>query len=205
MQRDITNITRDLDDKSNNDIIRKKALLLDLFKSDPDLIEVLGELDPKPLNKYKDKDNPTEEELAERQEILMYNDSIKHERIIPYLKLNDTQKEVLNFIMFDIDDDDVGYYNDTIKNQYITVMCLVHNRDMETEYGIVRTDLLSYIVKDLLSWTSSLGFHVVPVEDRPMIIDAYYYCRRLKFKIKAPNIVKSHGGRNNKYDDLRRP
>ena len=41
-----------------------------------------------------------------------------------------------------------------MKIQTLIVMCLVHEDDLDTEYGIVRTDLLSYIVKDLLCWTN---------------------------------------------------
>ena len=82
---------------------------------------MLGEFEPRPLNKFVDSENPTEEELQKRQEILDYNESIKHDKFVPYLKLNDTQKEVINYICYDIDDTGVGYYNDTIKKQEIIV------------------------------------------------------------------------------------
>ena len=203
MKRDIKGIIRDLDDRKNNDIIYKKALLLKMFNEDPDLKDILGVLSPKPLNIYKDKNNPTEEELKIRQEIIEYNEKIKHEQIVPFLKLNGLQKEVLNFVMFDIRDDGADYYNDTIKKQYIEVMCVVHEDDMETEYGIVRTDLLGYIIRDLLCWSNALGFHAVLEEDRPYIMDADYYSRRMRFLIKAPNVVNGHMGRLNKYDNYK--
>lgn len=201
MKRDIENIKRDLDDKHNNDVILKKAKIKEMFEADPDLKEVLGSLEPRPLNKFVDKDNPTEEELLKRQEINDYNEKIKHEQIVPFLKLNGLQKEVLNFIMFDFDDDGNNYYNEAVKKQYLTVMSVVHENAMETEYDVVRTDLLDFIVRDLLSWTNALGFHLVPVESRPMIIDTNYYCRRTKFVINAPNIVRGHMGKINKYDN----
>lgn len=203
MKRDIKGISRDLDNRKNNDIICKKDKLLKMFNEDPDLKDVLGVLEPKPLNRYKDANNPTEEELKLRQEIVEYNEKIKHEQIVPFLKLNGLQKEVLNFVMFDIRDDGADYYNDTIKKQYIEVMCVVHEDDMETEYGIVRTDLLGYIVRDLLCWSNSLGFHAVLEEDRPYIMDADYYSRRMRFAIKAPNVVNGHMGRLNKYDNYK--
>lgn len=202
MKRDIKGISRDLDDRKNNDIIYKKDKLLKMFNEDPDLKDILGVLEPKPLNEYSDINNPTEEELKKRQEIIEYNEKIKHEQIVPFLKLNGLQKEVLNFIMFDVRDDGVDYYNDTMKKQYIEVMCVVHEDDMETEYGIVRTDLLGYIIRDLLCWTNALGFQVVLEEDRSYILDADYYSRRMRFLIKTPNLVNKHMGRNNKYDNF---
>lgn len=197
MKRDIKNIVRDLEDKKNTDIIYKKNQLKKIFNEDPDLLEILGIKDPKPLNKYKDKEHPTEEELKIRQEILAYNEKIKHTQIVDYLKLNGIQKEVLNFIMFDIRDDKLARYNDSIKTQQLIVMCLVHEDDMETEYGINRADLLDYIVKDLLCWSNSLGMQIIPENDFPDIIDSKYYCRTIKFKIEAPNSIQGGG---NKYD-----
>lgn len=200
MVRDIEKIKRDLESSKNNDIIYKKAKIKEMFKKDPDLNDVLGEIHPMPLNHFIDPDNPTEEEKIKRQQILDYNESIKHERIIDFLKLNGIQKEVVNFIMFDIDDYRTDYSNRALKDQYLVVMCLVHEDDMDTEYGITRTDLLSYIVKDLLSGTNSLGMRLMPESDRPDIIDDRYYTRTLRFKISAPNTVPGHMIGNNKYD-----
>ena len=201
MKRDIANIKRDLESKSNNDIIWKKDKLMKMFKEDPDLLEILGQKPKRPLNKYADKDNPTEEELKLRQKIMDYNEKIEHEQIVPWLKLNGIQKEVLNFVMFDIDDTDVSYTNNVIKNQYLIVMCLVHEDDMETEYGIARTDLLDYIVKDLLCWTNALGMQLKCVNDFQDIVDSKYYARTLKFKIECPNNMVGNMGAN-RYDRL---
>ncbi len=200
MKRDIKNIQRDLEDRRNNDIIYKKDKLLKMFKEDPDIMEILGQKEQRPLNKFEDSENPTDEELAERKEIIEYNSSIKHEQIIPYIKLNGLQHEVINFLLFDVYDYDVSHFNEAIKNQYIEVMCLVHEDDMDTEYGIVRTDLLDYIVRDLLCWTNVFGINCKLVSDRNDIIDKKYYARTLRFKILEANVVKGHMGMNNKYD-----
>ena len=201
MQRDIVKIKRDLENKKNNDIIYKKEKLKKMFKEDPDLLEILGQKAKRPLNKYADKDNPTEEELKLRQEINDYNERISHEQIVPWLKLNGLQNEVLNFVMFDIDDNDVSYTNNIIKNQYLIIMCLVHEDDMETEYGISRADLLDYIIKDLLCWSNALGMQLKCINDFNDIVDSKYYSRTIKFKIEeVNNLAMNRGG--NKYDRL---
>ena len=201
MLRDITNIKRDLENKKNNDIIWKKEKLKKMFMEDPDLLEILGQKPKRPLNKYADKDNPTEEELKLRQEIIDYNEKIGHEQIVPWLKLNGLQKEVLNFVMFDIDDNDVSYTNNIIKSQYLIIMCLVHEDDMETEYGISRADLLDYIIKDLLCWSNALGMQLKCINDFNDIVDSKYYARTIKFKIEdINNLAMNRGG--NKYDRL---
>ena len=199
MQRDISNILRDLENKKNNDIIWKKNKVMEMFREDPDLIEVLGQKPKRPLNQYEDADNPTKEELKLRKEIEDYNEKVQHVQIIPWLKLNGLQKEVLNFIMFDIDDVDVSYTNNIIKNQYLIVMCLVHEDDMETAYDIPRTDLLDYIVRDLLCWTNALGMQLKYVNGFRDIIDSKYYARTIKFKIEAPNNVQGGGNRYDRF------
>lgn len=203
MKRDITNIQRILDDVKNNDIIYKKARIKEIFNQDPDLKDVLGQIAPIPLNKYKDKSNPTEEELAERKRIVEYNEKVTHPQIIDFIKLNDIQTEVLNFIMFDIGDDRPSYTSELIKNQYVTVMCLVHEDDMGTEYGVNRVDLLSYIVKDLLCWSNDTGLHLKLYSDEWNITDTKYYARTLKFLIKATNTSNFRsGGNRNSYEPM---
>ena len=198
MKRDIAKIKRDLENKNNNDIIYKKTKLEQIFNEDPDLKEILGTRSKKPKNSFVDPNNPTEEELKEREEILEYNKKIEKKQIVPFLKLNGIQKEVLNFLMFDIADKSVSYYNNVIKNQVLTIYCLVHEDDMETEYELPRTDLLSYIVKDLLAWSNVLGMQLKCTKDYPEIMDSRYYCRVMEFTIEAPNHVQYGGG--NKYD-----
>lgn len=201
MIRDISNITRVLDDVKNNDIIYKKSRIKEIFEADPDLKDVLGQLRPKPLNKYQDSNNPTEEELQKRAEIVEYNERVSHPQILSFLKVNDIQKEVLNFVMFDIADERPSYDNEIIKNQYLTVMCLVHEDDMDTEYGVDRIDLLSYIIKDLLCWSNSTGLHLKLYSDEFGITDTKYYSRTLKFLIRATNTNNFRRGQMiNGYD-----
>lgn len=201
MKRDISNISRVLDDVKNNDIIYKKAKIKEIFNADPDLRDVLGQPQKLPLNKYADKSNPTDEELAERKRIVEYNEKASHPQIVSFLKVNDIQTEVVNFIMFDIGDEETARYNDMIKYQYLTVMCLVHEDDMDTEYGIDRVDLLSYIVKDLLCWSNETGLHMKLDSDIFGITDTKYYARTLKFLIKVPNTNNFTRGRmTNSYE-----
>ena len=202
MKRDIQDIKRNLEDKKNNDIILKKNIVEQMFNEDPDLNEILGKKDKRPLNQYFDKDNPTEQELEERKLITEYNNRVNKKQIIPFLKLNGINKEVLNFIMFDIADNEVDSYNKVIKYQILTVMCLVHEDDMETEYGILRQDLLGYIVKDLLCWTNVMGNQLKCIVDFHDIVDSRYYCRTIKVQIEAPNNL--YAGMNNRYDKFTR-
>ncbi len=203
MKRDINKL-RDLESgvgaSEEYDIIRKKKVIKKILESDPDIKEILGQKQPKPLNKYKDADNPTEDELKQRQEILDWNEGIKHEQIVPWIKMNGLQKEVLNFIMFDIEDKSSVYVKDRIKTQTLTVWCVVSEEDMDTEYDIPRADLLGYLVKDLLNWSNCCGSQMVLTYDNYRIFDTHYYSRQLEFTMKAQNGIRPQS--SNRYDRL---
>lgn len=203
MIRDLSNIRRNLESTKNNDIIYRKAIIEKAFYDDPDLLEVLGQREKRPLNKYVDPDHPTIQEKQLRQEIEEYNKRVDSKKIIPYLKLNGVQKEVNNFVMFEIRDYEASALNKVIKTQQVTVICAVAEEDMDTEYGIQRTDLLAYIVKDLLQWSNCAGLQLKCVSDFDDIIDDRYYSRVLRFESQLPNTIPGHNmGMTNKYDRL---
>jgi len=178
MQRDI-NMFRDFetggDNKEEFDIIRKKNLIKDILLEDPDIKEVLGAKD----------------------------DTEAASLIVNWLKLNGIQSEVSNFIMFDIKD--VGLQGQVsgkvLKDQYLDIRCLVHENNMGTDYGIARTDLLDYLVKDLFNHSNILGMQLTLVNDVPDIIDKKYYSRNILFRMTVPNGVRGNGG--NQYDRFR--
>lgn len=197
----IRDINRILDDVTNDDTIYRKSVIKQIFESDPDLKEVLGQQPKLPLNKYVDPDNPTEAELKERERIVEYNRRVSQPQILTFLKVNDIQKEVLNFIMFDISVERPSYDSDFIKYQYLTVMILCHEDDMSTEYGVDRVDLIAYIIKDLLCWSNRTGMSMKLYSDEFGITDTKYYSRTLKFLIKTPNTNNfRYGMKNNSHD-----
>lgn len=203
MQRDI-NKYRDLETGKNIpvswDIIRKKRIVNKLFNEDPDLKEVLGYKNPLPLNKFADENHPTESEKEKREIIINYNTNIKHPQIVPFIKLNGIQNEVLNFIMFDIEDEKLSYDNEAIKYQNLIIWCLVHEDDIETEYGITRQDLLDAIVRDLLLGSNVLTNKLTLTSDEYRIIDNNYYARMITFRMKSGN---GYGQGQNPYDKFR--
>lgn len=195
MKRDISKIERELDDFKNNDIIYRKHKILQVLRSDPDLQYVLNRKQKIPLNRYKDPIHPTDQQKKERERILAYNDKVSKPQIIPYLKLNDIQTDVLNYIMFDISDDRASYTSDLMKNQTLTVMCLVHENDMDTQfYDITRVDLLSYIVVDLINRSNFAGIHFTLQSNKPSITDTKYYARTINFLVKTPNTNNFRSG-----------
>lgn len=196
MKRDISNIQRVLDKHTNNDIIYRKHKIMEVFNADPDIKYILNRKQKLPLNRYADEKNPTEAELKERERIVTYNKAAEKQQILPWLKINEIQKEVQNFIMFDIQDSRQSYTNEIIKHQILEVICLVHEDDMETEFeDVTRADLLSYLVVDLINWSNFAGLHFELQSNTPQITDTHYYGRILKFLVKGTNTNNFRSGR----------
>lgn len=202
MKRDISNITRQLDNYKNNDIIYRKHVVWELLTKDPDIQYLLNRKEKLPLNQYEDPQNPTSEEIAERQRIILYNKSVEVPQILPFMKVNDIQTEVQNFIMFDIEDARQSYTSSLSKNEILTVLCLIHEDDMTTEFGeITRADLLSYCVVDLINWSNDAGLHWELQSNKPAITDTKYYGRTLEFLVRTPNTNNFRTGRmKNSYE-----
>lgn len=196
MKRDISNIQRVLDKHTNNDIIYRKHKVMEILNADPDIKYILNRKQKLPLNRYADEKNPTEAELKERERITTYNKAVDKSLIVPWLKINEIQKEVQNFIMFDIQDSRQSYTNEIIKHQILQIICLVHEDDMETEFeDVTRADLLSYLVVDLINWSNFAGLHFELQSNTPQITDTHYYGRILKFLVKGTNTNNFRSGR----------
>lgn len=221
MKRDLQKM-RDLENRDNIDIIEKKAKVMETLLSDPDLLDVLGKKECRE-NPYRDKrtgkkkENLTPEQEKECIEIDNYNEECKNSQIVDFLKLNDLQKYVRNYIMYDIYDERTDYDNYGFKRQYLIIMIVINEDDMITEYGIdmtkesknkeelgkymiTRADLIDYIIKDLFNWSNVLGNKLVCYMDEPKIMDTHYYARELRFVTQPANTIPRHGGLRNRYD-----
>lgn len=173
MQRDI-NKFRDFEtggvNKEEYDIIRKKRRVKEVLVSDPDIKELL--------------EVQSDEEL--------------NAQILKYLRLSQAQTDTKNYIMIEVRD--VGYGADGyhLKEQYIDICIMVHESNIDTEYDVPRTDLLGFVVKDLLNWSNVLGQQLKCISDEPDIIEKKYFVRNLQFLVQVPNGVRPYG--SNKYD-----
>ena len=175
---------KDLSSIENSDIIYKKHLLGALLKSDTDIREALELRDPLPLS--------GEETTAERARIQRYN-AEQNEKILPYLKLSKVREREDSYILYEIEDKNLYQKNKKCKRQEITLMCVVHENKLNTPYGITRTDLLSYLIKNRLNFSHALGSLIYCTKDTVDIIDAKYYARILTFETQTIHINPTGG------------
>lgn len=159
MIRDIQNI--------DDDIIRKKRIIGEMLYNDPDIIEVLDnlELDPKCPEEY------------------LYTN------IYPFIRIPGTQDVSKNFITFMLDDMEQSQFNKSMKSQFLKVVIFVHKDLVKTKWGADRHDLLSYLVRDVFHLSNSLGLQLSLVSNREGVTDTDYITRTLQFEMTTPNSV----------------
>lgn len=193
MKIDTTLIHRNLEDITKDDVIFKKNKVKEVLENDPDIEAALNRPSPRPiLPKMTDK---------QKEETKEYNKKISKPQIIDYVKLNDLQTDVLNYVMFDIFTERGSYNNQAFQSQYLDVFCVVNESDIETEYSFNRADWLAYIVKDLFNQSSGLGKRMTLYYDQPNIMDNQYYYRELRFRMDALDTNRTGVNRGN-YDNF---
>ena len=86
------------------------------------------------------------------------NDEYFGINIRPYLMIPETQSEILNYLCFKSDFENVSTNNKIMKYALITftIMCRdVNNIDVDT--GIPRHDLIAAIIRDHFNWSNIFG------------------------------------------------
>lgn len=156
--------------KADDDIIRKKRIIIQKLYNDPDIITLLN--------------NPHLEN-CEPDEYVGIN-------IYSFHRITPVQSTVKNFITFDIDDIDPAKYNSHMKQQHIIFRIFCHEDNVKTDLGGDRHDLLAFCIRDIFNWSNLFGLQLKLVYNVSSVTDTEYSCRTLKFETITPNSLKDY-------------
>lgn len=154
-------------DNKYDDISHDKYLILHELYKDADLIEVLN-------NKELESKKAMPEEY-------------RNINIFSFLKIPDIQSEVKNFICFEVDDIQESTVNNAFIKKMVRFRTVSHERDVKTDFGIDRQDLLALIIKDIFNWSNVLGLQLKKIYDSGKVADNGYYYREINFLTDTPN------------------
>lgn len=149
----------------DDDIVRAKRKIKQRLINDPDIIEAL--------------DNPALN--PEEPDTYMYTN------IFDYIKIPGVTTEKLNFVTFDIKQENILTTNDYMKQNTYIFTVIVYEDKAVTEYGMSRVDLLSYLIRDLFNYSNCVGTRLVLYQNTPAITDGYWISRSLYFREYLPN------------------
>lgn len=157
MIRDIQNV--------DDDIIRIKRKIKQRLINDPDIIEALD-------NPHLNPNEP---------------DTYLNVNILDYIKIPGATTEKLNFITFDIKQENIVTANEYMKQNTYLFNVIVYEDQVATKYGMSRHDLLSYLIRDSFNYSNFVGPRLILYQNSPAITDGYWISRSLSFKEISPN------------------
>lgn len=164
----------------DDDIVRKKRKIAQILYSDPDIVEILD-------NHEKDPSCPEE---------LMYSS------IYPFLRIPGTQDTVKSFITFTVDDNGRSQGNSVMKNQSVQFVVFVHKDSVQTQYGVERHDLLSFLIRDIFNLSNALGPQMEIQTNKEGSTDTDYLTRTLRFELVDNNSTKLCRTNQYEYDTI---
>lgn len=108
--------------------------------------------------------------------------------ILPYYIIEPTQTDVQNFICFEVDYNELNYYNSSMKELLIKFIVLCEQKNIiDEDTSLPRHDLLASLILEKFNQTNYFGAKVRCISDVSSVVDQTYACRTLIFEQKTDN------------------
>ena len=162
-----------------DDIARFKYKVMQELTSNPDVLRTLHNNYLE--EKISDWDHPNGD---------MYRDV----NIFDFMKLPSLKGEIFNYICFEVSTTNSYSEDFVVTNLYFRTVS--HVRDMKTDWGMQRHDLLALIIKDQFDWSKVFGMTLVKMSDVGKIGEDDFYYREIVYQSVLPN---NHYNKLNNY------
>lgn len=193
-KKDMLNKLRDYSENPDDDNIRIKAKIYNIFLHCPELLYALHdkelecELFDSDGNLNIDEDG---EPIGEWDRYFGENGNIK-----PFLFIPETQVDVKHYVCYQTSYDELVRYNNSEKNMIVTFNIFVNGKDsIDDLTGIPRHDLIASIIREKFAWIGLEISTPIPSADKESTTDNNYLVRTLQYLVTLPNsITKTENG-----------
>lgn len=217
-KNDLLNKLRAYKTTPDDDVIRIKKQIEDVFIECPEILYALNE--PSLYNELFDPSDKKHWEWDEERKINVPTDECrlnwewnedlgKYEHlgewdryfgsdanIRPFIFIPDTQTDVKHYICYQVSTEENVRYNSNEKLLNITFTIFIHGNDrMDKRTGIPRHDLIASIIREKFAWIGLEIPTTTPVYNKESTTDNNYVVRTLKYQCTLPNdlVVSSNG------------
>ena len=114
--------------------------------------------------------------------------------IFDFMKLPSLKDEVFNYICFEVTS--TNSYSDDFIVTNLYFRTVSHVREMKTDWGIQRHDLLALLIKQQFDWSKVFGMTLVKMSDVGKIGEDDFYYREIVYQSVIPN---NHYNKLNNY------
>ena len=211
-KNDLLNKLRAYMDTPDDDIIRIKKQIEDVFMECPEILYALNE--PSLYNELFDPSDKEHWEWDEKRKINVPTDECrlnwewnedlgKYEHlgewdryfgsdanIRPFIFIPDTQTDVKHYICYQVSTEENVRYNQNEKILDITFTIFIHGNDrIDKRTGIPRHDLIASIIREKFNWSSIFGMQSKLISSKESTTDNNYVVRTLIFQIEDTNSI----------------
>ena len=220
-KNDLLNKLRAYKTTPDDDIIRIKKQIEDVFMECPEILYALNE--PSLYNELFDPSDKEHWEWDEKRKINVPTDECrlnwewnedlgKYEHlgewdryfgsdanIRPFIFIPDTQTDVKHYICYQVSFQDTVKYQPGLKDTLVTFTIFVHGNDrMDKLTGIPRHDLIASILREKFAWSNIFGMQTHLISNRESTTDNNYLVRTLIFQLTDLNssVNTPYGGQS---------
>lgn len=151
---------------NTNDILRIKMKIFEIFLHNEDILRALHH----PTYSLSESLSP---------------DLFRYTSIFPYLQVPLDKSDVKNYLCFEVSTQGEG----KLARNKLVVRIICHQEEMETDWGLPRTDLISMIIAEEIDWTLTFGGSLKKVSDGAGIFSSGYFYRDLIYEQHSANNV----------------
>lgn len=149
---------------NTSDLIRIKMQILEIFLNNEDLLKALHHPE------LSLEDHP-------RKDLFRYT------AIFPFLNVPLDKSDVKNYLCFELHSSGTGKFG---KNRLI-IRIISHIDDIQTDWGVPRTDLIDLIISEEIDWTNRFGAKMVKISDVADVYSSGYFYRDLVYESVSTN------------------
>ena len=216
---DLLNKLRTYKETPDDDVIRIKKQIEDVFMECPEILYALNE--PSLYNELFDPMDKEHWQFYEKRKINVPTDECrlnwewnedlgKYEHlgewdryfgsdanIRPFIFIPGTQTDVKHYICYQVSFQDTVKYQPGLKDTLVTFTIFVHGNDrMDKLTGIPRHDLIASILREKFAWSNIFGMQTHLISNRESVTDTNYITRTMVFQSTTPNgIVTTQNGK----------
>lgn len=218
IKEDLLNKLRAYMDTPDDDVIRIKNQIKDIFINCPEILYALNEsslynelFDPNDKEHWVWDDDrkinvPTDkcrlnwewnDELGEYEHLGEWDRYFgSNAPIRPFLFIPETQDKVHHYICYQVGTEENVRYNPNEKLLDITFTIFIHGNDRIDKFtGLPRHDLIASIIREKFAWIGLEITTTTPVYNKESTTDNNYVVRTLKYQCTLPNdmVATSNG------------
>lgn len=117
-------------------------------------------------------------------------EELLYRNIFPFFRVPITDTETLSYITVCAGFPDTRYPDDFVRQSYLTICVIIHQSNMQTEFGSTRLDYISAKIDDILNMSTKYGRgKLVLMSSTESSLDEFHRYREMMYVSKETQVA----------------